>query len=93
MGNIGIDSWIRPHGIGTPESYAFPDPTTEHMENAIDHARSFPELLTRADQIALAEMAESYHHLLTHPAGTGSVVRQLRELRRELKRRADDDRS
>lgn len=79
------DSWIRPHGIGTPESYSFPDPTDERRAEAIWKARHAVSTLTRDDGFALAEMAEAYWHLLVHPAGTESVVKQLREVRRCLR--------
>jgi hypothetical protein len=45
-----------------------------------------PEVtIDRAALIALAAAAEAYVHLTTHPAGTESVVQQLRAIRRALK--------
>lgn len=75
------ESWIRPNGIGKPESYAFPNPTVTRRTEAVWKARHDVGALTRDEGYALAEMAEAYWHLLCHPAGTGAVVKQLREVR------------
>jgi len=78
------DSWIRPHGLNTPKSYSYPDPTAEHRENAMHKARYDVAHLTQDDGYALAEMGEAYYHMLTHPMGTEKVIKQLREVRRVL---------
>lgn len=42
-------------------------------------------VLSRADAEILESVAVAYDHLTTHPAGTESMVKQLREIRRALK--------
>lgn len=37
---------------------------------------------TREDLLCAASILNAYRHLLTHPAGTEVVVKQLRQLRR-----------
>ena len=85
------EHWIRIHPDDPKRRYSFPDPTTERFARATRLARYYPDNLTRDDGFQLAEVAESYHHLLNHPAGTESVIRQLRELRAELRRREKED--
>lgn len=79
------DTWIRPHGLGTPESYAFPDPTAPARSGAIWRARHGVITLNWGDGISLAEMCEAYRDLLTHPWGTEGSIKKIRELRRCLR--------
>ena len=69
-------------------SYSFLDPTAEDFAEAAHTARYGAP--TRAQLYLLAECAESLSHILTHPAGTESVVKQVRELRRAIAGREID---
>jgi len=77
--------WIRPHGIGFPESYAMPDPTCPRRSDVAWKVRHEPQSLTKTEGCLAAEALEAYHHLLTHPAGTEVMIRKLREVRRKIK--------
>jgi hypothetical protein len=79
--------WIRMHQDDPHRAYAFPDPTTEEVDGAMHTARYDLAHLTQAQAYLLCDIACAYDHLLTHPAGTEAVVRQLREVRREIRRR------
>jgi NADPH:quinone reductase-like Zn-dependent oxidoreductase len=50
-------------------------------------ARYHPERLTKEQAMALTEAVSTLHHILYHPAGTESVVRQVREARRVIRQR------
>lgn len=76
--------WIRMHWTDKKRRYSFPDPTNGIASQAAWKCRYAKDALTQADCFRMAEVYEAYHHLLTHPAGTESVVKQLRAVRRAL---------
>ena len=75
------EHWIKLDG------YKVPDPTTKRFAEATYKARYSPEDLTRDQGFQLAEVAEFYHMLLTHPAGTEAMIKKVRAARAALKER------
>jgi hypothetical protein len=64
----------------------WPDP--EAVEDLRWRLRYDPAAVTERDCAAAAEIIATYVHILTHPAGTESVIRQVRQARRVLRERA-----
>ena len=79
-----MEHWIRINPDDPPNRYQFPDPTTERFDNAAHQARYYPGNITRDEGFQLAEAAEAYHHIMTHPMGTEEVIKQIRAIRRAL---------
>jgi hypothetical protein len=60
---------------------SWPD-VDKSIEYALYNAHHNPEELTLKQSRDLAQLAEAYIHILTHPAGTESIIKQVREARR-----------
>jgi len=76
----------RQHGwLRFSEGYSMPDPTDERFRDAAHTARYSLSRLTQTQAYHLCEVFEAYHHLMTHPCGTESVIKQLRAVRRALR--------
>lgn len=67
------------------EDWSMPDPEYEPLADALHTARYALGSLTQEQAYLILGCAEAYLHLVTHPAGTESVVKQLREVRRALR--------
>ena len=61
-----------------------PDPQYEALADAAHTARYSLANLTQVQAWLLCQVAETYHHLMTHPCGTEYAVGQLRAMRRAL---------
>jgi hypothetical protein len=61
------------------------DPESDALGDAIDVLLHEPAKLTFGQQHMLHGAVAMFCHFATHPAGTESMVAQLRELRRGLK--------
>lgn len=48
------------------------------------HAARYRDL-TQTEQHHVAAVLEAYHHILTHPAGTEAIVKQVRQVRRAIR--------
>jgi len=75
-------TWIK-----LADGTRWPDPSSEALSEAAHTARYGLATLTQSQAFHLCAAVEAYCHLATHPAGTESVVAQLRMLRRALKER------
>lgn len=62
--------------------YSMPDPTDESLTEALHQLRYNLTAATQADAYRVLAAAEAFCHLATHPAGSNSMVRKLREIRR-----------
>lgn len=69
------------------QAYSFPDPEHESLSEAMYRMRYAPEHVTASDRHTVLAAAEAYCHLAAHPANTADVVAQLRDVRREVRRR------
>lgn len=72
-------------GTTKADRYTMPDPRDASLVVAKWTARYLPGKLTRLQVALLLASADAYWHLAAHPAGTESVIKQLRELRRAVK--------
>ena len=86
-----MSPFITMHKDDPKRRYSFPDPHFAPLLEAIHRCHWAPEDVTKADLSCLTRVAEAYEHLLTHPAGTGSAVRQLREVRRAIRERQPEE--
>lgn len=65
--------------------WAMPNPNGAAFREALHAARYDPPgYLTRPQVLLLLSAAESYHCLATHPAGTESMIKKLRAIRRRV---------
>ncbi len=60
----------------------WPNPHDEDAHEAMHTARYNLAALTQVQAYDILSYAEAYLHLATHPAGTESCVKTLREVRR-----------
>ena len=65
--------------------WSMPDPHSGELVEAMYAARYRIDALTQGEAYEILAAAGAYIHLAAHPAGTESVVVQLRELRRAIK--------
>ncbi len=75
--------WLRFNYEG-PERWSMPDPEHGPLHEAMHTARYSLANLTQTQAWLLCSVAETYHHLMTHPCGTEYAVSQLRAVRRAL---------
>ena len=66
------------------------NPTHETLLTALWTARYSLATLTQSQAVTICEAAEAYQHYAAHPAGTESVVAQLRILRRGIRDAAQE---
>jgi hypothetical protein len=78
---------IRVHALGSAESTAWPWPFSvdkdgnDAHDDAAHRARYAPHLLTKADAMELAGIADAYKTLITHPASSmRDMVRTLHRI-------------
>lgn len=67
-----------------PDGTSWPTTPDEDLHSKLNCYNAETVTLTQHEAWKLREIVGAYDHLLSHPAGTGSVVAQLRMLRRAV---------